>query len=268
MAEEDGRITVAAAQMNVTGDHAKNKDKIIGCMSEASGRGVDVLVFPECALSGYPPVDIPSLDNLDPELIDGYLDEIRDSAARHRMWVCLGTAAFRKENWYNSALLISREGEIAAEYSKIHLCESDAVCFTQGNSLPVVSLEGIPVGMQICFDVRFPESWRVLKAKGAKVLLHLVNASEGDKWGMLWKLPIYNSTIRSRAAENAYFVVSANDSGPLQFAQSMIVDPEGMLLALANQEREEIISAELALNRVSDEWFKQRRTDLYELRYD
>ena len=268
MAEKANRLTVAAAQMNVTGDHEGNRDSIIGCLREAADRGIDVLVLPECALSGYPPMDIPSLDDLDPGLIDGCIDEIRDAAAKHRMWVCLGTAAFRKGSWYNSALLISREGEIAAEYSKVHLCESDAVCFEQGDDLPVISLEGIPVGMQICFDVRFPESWRVLKAKGARVLFHLVNASEGDRWGMLWKLPIYNSTIRCRAAENAYYVVSANDSGPMQFAQSMIVDPQGMLLAMANQEKEEIISAELCPDDVNDEWFETRRTDLYELRYE
>ena len=268
MVESERRITVAAAQMNVTGDLERNRDGILRCTEEAAGVGVDVLVFPECALSGYPPMDVPSLDGLVPARIDGCVDEIRESAARHRVWVCLGTAAFRDESWHNAALLISREGEIAAEYSKVHLCDSDAACFARGESLPVVSLEGISVGIQICFDVRFPESWRVLKAKGAQVVLHLVNASEGDRWGMLWKLPIYNSTIRCRAAENAYFVVSANDSGPMQFAQSMIVDPDGMLLALGNQEKEELISAELALDRVDGEWFEARRTDLYRLAYE
>jgi predicted amidohydrolase len=70
--------------------------------------------------------------------------------------------------------------------------------------------------------------------------------------GDTWKVPVLEAHLRSRAAETGCFIVAANVAGPLQIVVSQIVDPIGLMLARANQDREEIITATLALQRVAE----------------
>jgi len=113
---------------------------------------------------------------------------------------------------------------------------------------PVFCLDGVRAGLQICYDVRFPEGYRQQLAQGVEVVLQGFYGAGGDTW----KVPVLAAHLRSRAAETGCFVVAANVAGPLQIVLSQIVDPLGLLLARANQDREEIITANLALQRVAE----------------
>lgn len=100
---------------------------------------------------------------------------------------------------------------------------------------------------RICYDVRFPEGYRALLDAGVEVILQGFYGSGGDTW----KVPVLSAHLRSRAAETGCYVVAANVAGPLQIVVSQIVDPQGLMLAQANQDCEEIITAELDLNRIA-----------------
>jgi len=107
--------------------------------------------------------------------------------------------------------------------------------------------------------MRFPENWRILRRRGAELVIHLSNASLGEGW----KVPVLEGAVRSRAAENGMFVVSANDARRPQMMVSAICDPNGCDLARAPQDQEAIIYGELDRPAVKTGFLEARRTDLW-----
>lgn len=261
MSTRKSKLCVAAVQMRVTTNTRENFEKIKSYIQKAAKAGIELVVFPECALSGYGP-NYKSMGDIDKKLLKQCADEVKQLAGKQKIFIFLGTSEFSQGGWHNIASLISDKGRILGRYSKVQLTGGDAKCYQPGNSLPVFKVKGIPVAAQICYDWRFPEPCRLLALKGAKVICHLANAGGSDTW----KVPVIEGHLRSRAAENGIFIVAANAAGPLQMARSHIIDPNGLLLASANMAAEEMITAELDLSKVSRKFIDLRRTDLYELK--
>ena len=247
-------IRVAAFQMATSGDVAQNAQKLHGAIDEAKEAGAKLLVVPECALSGYLPEK-----SLDFDILEEAQRDLTAHAARKGLWLALGTTTRRSENWFNTALLFSPTGKLVASYDKTELNEADMTVFSAGGELPVFQVGEWTVGLQICFDMRFPENWRILRLQGVELVLHLSSASGGSGW----KVPVLEGTVRCRAAENGMFVVSANDAREPQMLVSAICDPDGKHLASAEENREMIIYAELDRSAVKDDFLKARRTDLW-----
>lgn len=247
-------LRAAAYQMETTEDVSTNADKICGAIEEAAGSGAELLVVPECALSGY----LPSA-RLDFELLNREQERVARLVSRHRMWLALGTTEKRDSAWYNTALLVSPEGAVVARCDKAHLTPGDRPVFSAGQELPVFHVGEWTLALQICFDMRFPESWRLLRRKGAELILHLSNASREAAW----KVPVLEGTIRCRAAENGMFVVSANGCRKPQMLVSAVCDPDGKHLAHAGENTEMIIYAELDRAETKDDFLNARRTDLW-----
>ncbi len=247
-------LRAAALQMCTSDDIARNADRICSAIEEARDGGADLLVTPECALSGYPP---PA--DLDFDALVEAEARLAESASAAGLWLAFGTTRRRSERWLNSAVLLSPAGEGLAEYGKTHLFGDDTEHFHAGERLPVFPCGEWTVGLQICFDMRFPENWRILRLKGAELVLHLSNASRSAAW----KVPVLEGAVRSRAAENGMFVVSANDARPPQMMVSSICGPDGRDLARAAENEETLIFAELDRSAVKDEFLRLRRTDLW-----
>ena len=263
-------LKVGAVQMNVCADVEANLRRIESFVIQAAEKKVDMLMFPETALSGYFPQIYPSPEALDigPEKLARHFACVRDMAAKWEICLAIGTSVFKEDSWYNAAYLVSDCGEVIGEYTKAHLTGGDARFYKAGDALPVFTIRDIPVGLQICYDIRFPEGYRALALKGVKVVFHLANAVGSDTW----KVPVIEGHLRSRAAENGIFIVYANAAGPLQMALSQIVNPKGLVLASANMDVEELITSDLDLKEVSRSLLEHRRTDLVEFkmggRYD
>jgi len=247
-------LTAAAYQMATSSDVRQNADKILSAIAEATNEGAELLVVPECALSGYPPAEDLNLDALAEAQ-----NQIAQHTAEAGIRLALGTTRREGDRWWNTALLIDPRGRVSARYDKTHGTGGDNRIFQPGEELPVFQDGPWTYGIQICFDMRFPENWRILRRKGAEMVIHLSNASRGDAW----KIPVLEGTVRARAAENGMFVVTANDARQPQMMVSAIVDPDGKDLARAPANEECIIYAELDREGVKDDFLNCRRTDLW-----
>ncbi len=247
-------LRVAACQMETTHDVADNARDIHEAIDNASHKGVSLLVVPECALCGY----LPRPDT-DFGALARHQAELAGHAAQSDMWLALGTVRNGDDGWLNSALLFSPDGELYASYDKTHLMPGERGVFVPGNGLPIFRAGDWTFGIQICFDMRFPENWRILRRKGAELVLHLSSASRAAAW----KVPVLEGAVRSRAAENGMFVVSANDAGVPQMMVSAICDPDGRDLARASENREEMLFAILDRAAAKSNYLDARRTDIW-----
>lgn len=253
------KLKVCAAQVGVTPDLEKNFRTIEASIREASRRRADLVAFPECALSGYGPLDFDTPDDVDHLAVNRKLAALTKLISRHRIWVVLGTVTRHRGKAYNTALLFDRNGKERGRYHKLHLFTGDRRFYEPGDSLPVFKLQRQTVGLQICFDIRFPEPWRCLALAGARLIIHIANACKSATW----KIPVWEGHLRSRAAENGVCVLSVNAAGPKQMGISQIIDPDGLQLAVAKMDTPGLITAQLNLSRASGGFLKQRRTDIY-----
>lgn len=223
--------------------------------------GVDLIVFPEATLTGFPEADeVHAL--AEPE--DGpTLSAVQAAARAANVSVAVGFAERDGDHCYNTTVLIDPQAGIVLKYRKTHLWSSDVGVFTPGGCLPTALWRGIRVGILICFDIEFPESARALAAQGADLLL--VTNGNMDPYG-----PVHGALITARALENQLFAVMVNragEGGGLRFAgESAVVGPQGeRLLTLGRDEA--MATVELDLSRVADSrrdycYLRQRRLAL------
>jgi len=180
-------------------------------------------------------------------------------ASRHGCWILAGSLAETSGDParpHNTSVLIGPDGAIRARYCKIHLfdvavddgpSDVESARVTGGDEPVVADVEGVSLGMTICYDLRFPELYRTLALAGAEVLAVPANFTERtgrDHWEVL---------LRARAIENGAWVIAPSQIGgpPGQpaFGRSMVVDPWGIVVAQA-PDREAIIHAVIDTDRV------------------
>jgi len=255
------KLTLALAQMLYDSDINKNLQSIKAMIEAAESRDADILCFPECALSGYGPAHYTSSDEFDSGEIENALHEVRDYAQKHELNLVLGTNLSKGGSWYNAAMLISASGRLRGAYLKTHLTPPDTKFYTPGDEAKNFRFAGATVAVQICLDLRFPELFRILALEGAQVLFVPTHAC-GPR--TRWKLPVIEAHLRSRAAENGLFLALVNAAGPYMNCTSMVVDPDGIVVAESNLETEELLVAEINLTqpRRMPDFLRIRRDDL------
>ncbi|MFP4027482.1 MAG: carbon-nitrogen hydrolase family protein [Candidatus Brocadiia bacterium] len=247
-------LKVAACQIGTSPSLKRNADKVCEALKQIRDLGCHLAVFPECILSGYLPQH-----SLSFSLLKEHESQVVEYAGEQELWVALGTTTERDDGWYNTARLYSPDGDCVATYDKTELTGADRNVFEPGQNLEVIQVGEWKIGLQICFDMRFPENWRILRRQGAEMIIHLSNASRSASW----KVPVLEGTVRCRAAENGMYVVSANDARKPQMMVSAICDPNGKHLACAEENQETIIHATLDRKQVKTDYLEKRRTDLW-----
>lgn len=253
---------IAAYQMQVSPSPELNFERIRDGIQEASSAGAKMVVFPECALSGYPPLHYPDPGGIDLPLIGRLNDEVCLASREAGIWTVFGTITVGSEGLLNSALVISDRGELVGKYDKLHLMPLDKLYFAPGRGVSTFRAGEFVFGVQICYDARFPEAFRYLREQGARLMIIILNACGGETW----KLPVLEGTFRTRASESTAFVVAANAAGPLQMAASRICSPRGLDLASANVDCEEMLFADIDLSQADSGYFDDRRKDQFEVR--
>jgi deaminated glutathione amidase len=257
MAERTETIRAAAAQLNSTADVDRNLEVAEGLVWDAAADGAELIVLPEKWTA------IGSTEDLlaAAEPLDGpAITAARSWARELGVTLVAGSFAERvegREKLANTSVLIDPEGEIAAVYRKIHMFDVDVGGVSYRESaheepgaeivLGELDASGEPVlvGLTICYDLRFPELYRILAVRGARLIavpsaftLH----TGKDHWEVL---------LRARAIENQVFLVAAAQVGQApphyhSYGRSAIVDPWGIVLALA-PDSECFVAADLDL---------------------
>jgi len=181
-------------------------------------------------------------------------------AKRHGLHLHLGSLAVTLEDgmFANRSVLFAPDGRIAAVYDKIHLFDADppgdrpyreSASYRGGSEAVVVPAGGFRLGMSVCYDLRFPQLYRLLAGEGAEVLA--VPAAFTVPTGQAhWEV-----LVRARAIETGSFVVAAAQSGThangrQTHGHSMIVDPWGRILALREEEGSGVIVADIDIAEV------------------
>jgi len=250
------RLPVALIQLDAGTDPEANVRDAVRLADRAAAEGARLIALPEYLQyrgsdDGYRASARP---------IPGPFSAAFGAVARERkVWILAGSLAESgpADRPYNTSILLDPTGAIAATYRKIHLFdvaiqdgpvdrESDRV--TAGDRAVLADIEGIRLGLSICYDLRFPELYRALAAAGAEILAVPANFLERtgrDHWEVL---------LRARAIENAAYVIApAQIGGPPRVpahGRSMVIDPWGTVIAQAPDEVA-IIHAELDLDRVA-----------------
>lgn len=237
-------MRVAAVQMTSTDDVATNLAMTRRFVSEAaSAGGAELIALPEnfafLRREGEP---IPCAQGLEGEIVT----TLRSLARHHRVWILGGSfpeLVPGDGRIHNTSVAVGPDGEIAALYRKIHLFDVDlsgqgGLVYRESDRVapgaePVsVSTPFGAIGLSICYDLRFPELYRALAARGVRFLAvpaAFARETGRDHWEVL---------LRARAIENQAFVVAAaqvgdHGGGQASHGRSMIVDPWGLVLARA-----------------------------------
>jgi deaminated glutathione amidase len=233
-------MRAAAIQLNSTADKARNLERAGALVSRASRAGAELAVLPEKwnllggpdqIVAGAEPIDGPSLSaaagwarDLGVALVAGSIAELVDGEDRP----------------FNTSCLFDRHGDLVATYRKIHMFDVDVggVSYREseaeqpGNEIVTGDIGGVGIGLTVCYDLRFPELYRILAVRGAGVLTvpsAFTRETGRDHWEVL---------VRARAIENQAFVIAANQHGDapphyVSYGRSMIADPWGVVLAQA-----------------------------------
>jgi predicted amidohydrolase len=246
-------MRAAAIQLNSTTDVDRNLATAERLVDAAAAAGAGLVVLPE-KWSALGPGEV--LVRLAEPLDGPIVTAAREWARRLGITLLAGSVGERiegSERIANTSLLIAPDGEIEATYRKIHMFDVDVggVSYREseheraGEEVVVASAAGTDLGMTICYDLRFPELFRILALRGARVITvpSAFTATTGrDHWEVL---------LRARAIEDQLFVVAANQFGtaPPSFSSwghSMIVDPWGRVLdVLADGEGHAIADLDL-----------------------
>jgi deaminated glutathione amidase len=246
-------MRAAAVQLNSTEDKGRNLEVAERLVGEAAADGAELVVLPEKwtilagadeLRAGAEPLDGPSIS-----AAAGWARELE-------IHLVAGSVAERfegREKLFNTSVLIGPDGEVAAVYRKIHMFDVDVggVSYREsatedpGDEIVLAEAGAVPVGMTVCYDLRFPELYRILAIRGARLITvpsAFTMPTGRDHWEVL---------VRARAIENQVFMVAANQFGEApphydSFGHSMIVDPWGVVLAQA-PDAECFVAADLDL---------------------
>ena len=302
-------VRIAAAQFEPRPvDKQANLTKIAELTAQAVDGGAEIVCFQEQTVAGYnlwalgrtrersgggevvepgrvtPAWDLEGVNPYDvaEPVPDGpSTRRLIEIAGDHNAIVCAGLPELRRDNAvYNTYVLVSGKG-LLGKYSKCHCVPGmEFAYFKQGGALPVFDLGKVRAGVLICYDNHFPEAHRILAVRGAHAIL-MPHVTVGRSWwhdlpdegardqARNWVL----TWLRARAFDNSVFAVFVNQAtntpGDGALGCSMVLDPEGDVIAQCATSGEEVITADLSARKYYDvrrrthDYLSHRRPELY-----
>jgi predicted amidohydrolase len=250
-------MRVAVAQLDPKlADKARNLDACLARLDEAVSQGAELVVFPECAIPGYMFESAEEAMPYAEEIPGPSTEALVEAAARTGAHVCCG--------------LIERDGDILHNAAVLVYLGVDRFV-VPGDELPVWETPLGRIGVEICYDLRFPEVTRTLALKGADIVCHPTNFPMAAR--------VQTEVITTaRAAENRVYLLTANRCGQERWAEfcgrSQIVDPYGVRLAETDVAGEALLVADVEVEKARDKdyvipgeyelyLFGHRRPELY-----
>lgn len=262
-------LTLTLVQMDcLLGEPERNFQRAGATVAEAARRGSDLVLLPELWSTAY------ALDRAD-ELASplahtpeegGWFGRFAALARDNRVWLTGSLLESKDGRHFNTQVVYSPDGELAASYSKIHLVPmlDEHLYLAGGDRLGLVELPWGPTGLAICYDLRFPEIFRRYALDGARLIL--MPAEWPNPRRMHWR-----TLLRARAIENQCFLAACNrvgtSAGTSFFGASAVINPWGEALVEAG-DTETLLTVTVDLDTVDDvrtriPVFRDRRPDVY-----
>jgi predicted amidohydrolase len=260
------------AQIDIAAlDPARNLEQMTRIAKVEADAGSKLIVFPELSNTGYVEPMVPGapfspgisgLGDYAARLYaaaddhDGStVTELAALASLRGIYLVVGLALRHpviRGRLANASMLIGPEG-VVATYSKAHLWHSEKLYFAEGNDFPVAQTPVGSIGMQICYDIRFPEVSRALALGGADIITNVWASFRADNEPVADD-DLFVHRAYTRAQENGTFFLSCNrvglQSGNRFMGRSVIAGPDGTILAASRSEAEEIVRCEIDLEDV------------------
>lgn len=243
-------LRVAAVQMNTRNDKAQNIETALRLIDRAAAEGARLIALPEVwsflgddegSRAAAEPIPGPTIELL------------AERARRHDVYIHAGSIQEARPGdprMFNTTALIDPRGDIIAKYSKIHMFDvvldgvasyQESATVSPGDEIVTADVDGFTVGLTICYDIRFPELYRILALRGAEIIFQpaaFTLTTGKDHWEVL---------IRARAIENTVYMVSPAQvgsyaEGKWSWGRSMIVNPWGTVVATAPDEETVVIA--------------------------
>lgn len=276
------KIKVACLQMETKlGDKEANLSKMVSMINEVAEQNVKLAVFPELALTGFNCGE--GFSELSEPIPGSTTEVLSEKAREYGMYIVAGLP--EKGNiagvLYNAVALIGPNDRVVGKYRKTHLAlylhwdviSEEPEIFRRGNQLSVFKTELGNIGMLICQDSDFPETWRTLALKGAEIVTFSSASPVSFKY--MW----YNE-LATMAFQNGFYIIATNKVGKEifdfqgkkieeeAFGGSIIVNPLGQIIQKAKEFEEDIIVAEVntdevAKSRWATKLLRDRRPELY-----
>ena len=269
-------IKLALCQMKVSDDKYSNIDRAVKMLEKSSKNGVDIAILPEMFNCPY---DNTKFRSYAEDVQNGEtIKSISKAAKECGVHVIAGSIPeIYEDKLYNTCVVIDDNGHVIGRHRKLHLfdiCipgkiefrESDTL--SSGDNITVVDTRFCKIGIAICYDVRFPEIFRLMAQKGAQIIAvpAAFNMTTGPlHWEML---------MRARAVDNQVFVAAVSpgrdeNANYVAYGNSIIVDPFAEILGRLGAE-EGILYKEIdisKLTKIRDELplIKHIREDIYEV---
>ena len=265
------RVAVAQIEPKL-GEKERNLETCVARMEEAAAQGAQLLVLPECAIPGYIFESADEALTFAEEIPGPSTELLEREAARLGLYVVCGLLERDGDALRNAAVLVSPDDGLLGTYRKTHLPFLGVDRFVvPGDELPVWDTPLGRIGIEICYDLRFPEVTRTLALRGADIVAHPTN------FPVAARIQTELITV-ARAAENRVYLLTANRVGKERTGEfcgwSQIVDPFGVRLAEADATEEKLLVADVDVEKARDKdyvipgeyelyLFGHRRPELY-----
>jgi predicted amidohydrolase len=227
---DNGILKIATCQFPVCADIEVNASHIRTLMQQAAEEDAEIVHFCECALSGYAGVDFENFDDYNWDLLKEKTQEIIGLAGKLKIWAALGSSHRLTEPHkpHNCLYLISPEGRLADRYDKRFCTENDLANYTPGDHFVLFEINGVQCSLLICFDLRFPELYRLLYKQGVRCILQsFYNARQK---GPSVHTEIMRQTMQANAADNGFWVSMTNACGWFCPYPSCFIQPDGRII--------------------------------------
>jgi len=227
-------VQIESNIFDLEGNFLKHKNIIENTSLEES---VDIFCFPEASLTGYS-VELGEKIALTTEIRKKYITKFEKLSNDFNCLILVGMIEKDDDKYYISHYSISKES--IHKYRKIHLGKKESLLFTEGSEVNVFSYEGINYGIQLCYDLHFPELSTIQKIKGADIIFapHAVSKKSGDR------KKIWEKYVLARAYDNSVFLVCCNQvsNQEKEFGGAiLIVSQNGEVLKEFYEDKEKIL---------------------------
>lgn len=220
---------VMALQMSsILGEKEQNIQKIKTLIEQNIKEDTDILFLPEVWTVGWACEYFrDSAEKLENSSVINFLSE---TAKKYNVNIVGGSFITKKDDkFYNTCPIINKNGKLVGTYDKNHLYnyygDNEGEILTKGEAPVIVELDGLRIGLSICYDIRFPEIYRTYALKGVDLMVNLA------AWGSTKEIP-WVSMTHSRAVENQCYFIALTQSGAIKnglynLGKSTIIDYKG-----------------------------------------